>query len=89
MSDFEFQEIFEFGPDETEYRKLSSDHVSTATVSRVVNQTGTVAEETTARVLNSAFWAGLVVGRLIAIPVSMRLAPGTMITPSGPLYSWP
>ena len=36
--------------------------------------------ETTARVLNSVFWGGLVVGRLIAIPVSMRLAPGTMIT---------
>jgi len=32
MSDFQFQEIFEFGPDETEYRKLSSDHVSTALV---------------------------------------------------------
>jgi fumarate hydratase class I len=28
MSDFEFHEMFEFGPDETEYRKLSSDHVS-------------------------------------------------------------
>ena len=32
MSDFQFQEIFEFGPDETEYRKLSSDHVSTVEV---------------------------------------------------------
>ena len=32
MSDFQFQEIFEFGPDETEYRKLSSHHVSTAPV---------------------------------------------------------
>jgi len=32
MSDFQFQEIFEFGPDQTEYRKLSSDHVSTAQV---------------------------------------------------------
>jgi fumarate hydratase class I len=30
MSDFEFHEMFEFGPDETEYRKLSSDHVSVA-----------------------------------------------------------
>jgi fumarate hydratase class I len=29
MSDFHFQKIFEFGPDQTEYRKLSSDHVST------------------------------------------------------------
>jgi fumarate hydratase class I len=32
MSDFQFQEIFEFGPDETEYRKLSGDHVSTVEV---------------------------------------------------------
>ena len=32
MSDFQFQEIFEFGPDQTEYRKLSSDHVSTVEV---------------------------------------------------------
>jgi fumarate hydratase class I len=32
MSDFQFQPIFEFGPDKTEYRKLSSDHVSTVEV---------------------------------------------------------
>jgi fucose permease len=35
--------------------------------------------ETTARVLNSVFWGGLVVGRLAAIPISMRVAPGTMV----------
>ena len=29
MADFRFQEIFELGPDETAYRKLGSDHVST------------------------------------------------------------
>ena len=29
MPDFKFQKIFELGPDTTEYRKLSSDHVST------------------------------------------------------------
>ena len=34
MSDFQFQEIFEFGPDETEYRKLSSDHVSVVLITR-------------------------------------------------------
>lgn len=35
--------------------------------------------ETTARVLNSVFWGGLVVGRLIAIPVSSRLSAKSMI----------
>ncbi len=35
--------------------------------------------ETTARVLNSVFWGGLVVGRLIAIPVSLRLSAKSMI----------
>src|SRR3990172_1294652 len=34
---------------------------------------------TTARVLNSAFWGGLVVGRLIAIPLSRRMSPRTML----------
>jgi len=34
---------------------------------------------TTARVLNSAFWGGLVVGRLIAIPLSTRLSPRAML----------
>lgn len=35
--------------------------------------------ETTSRVLNSVFWGGLVVGRLIAIPVSLRLSAKSMI----------
>lgn len=35
--------------------------------------------ETTARVLNAVFWGGLVVGRLIAIPVSFRLSARAMI----------
>jgi fumarate hydratase class I len=30
MPEFKFQEMFELGPDTTEYRKLTSDHVSTA-----------------------------------------------------------
>ena len=34
---------------------------------------------TTARVLNSAFWGGLVVGRLIAIPLSLRMSPRMML----------
>jgi MFS transporter, FHS family, Na+ dependent glucose transporter 1 len=34
---------------------------------------------TTARVLNSAFWGGLVVGRLAAIPLSTRLSPRAML----------
>lgn len=34
---------------------------------------------TTARVLNSAFWGGLVVGRLIAIPLSRRMSPRAML----------
>ena len=29
MSDFRFQPLFELGPDDTEYRQLTSDHVST------------------------------------------------------------
>ena len=35
--------------------------------------------ESAARVLNSMFWAGLVVGRVIAIPLSLRLSPRRMI----------
>jgi fucose permease len=35
--------------------------------------------ETTARVLNAVFWGGLVVGRVIAIPVSLRLSARSMI----------
>jgi FHS family Na+ dependent glucose MFS transporter 1 len=34
---------------------------------------------TTARVLNSAFWGGLVIGRLLAIPLSLRLKPAPML----------
>lgn len=34
---------------------------------------------TTARVLNSAFWGGLVLGRIIAIPLSKRLSPRAML----------
>ena len=30
MTAFEYQKIFALGPDETEYRKLTSDHVSVA-----------------------------------------------------------
>jgi FHS family Na+ dependent glucose MFS transporter 1 len=33
-----------------------------------------VCSETTARVINSAFWGGLVVGRLFAIPLTVRLS---------------
>jgi len=38
-----------------------------------------VGGQTTARVLNSAFWGGLVIGRLIAIPLSLRLPPRVML----------
>jgi fucose permease len=35
--------------------------------------------ETTARIVNSAFWGGLVVGRLVAVPLAMRLSAGAML----------
>ena len=35
--------------------------------------------ETAARVLNAAFWGGLVLGRLAAIPLSLRLSPRAML----------
>lgn len=35
--------------------------------------------ESLARVVNSAFWGGLVVGRLIAIPLALRLSAGAML----------
>ncbi|MCJ7726051.1 MAG: MFS transporter [Acidimicrobiia bacterium] len=35
--------------------------------------------QTTARVLNSVFWGGLVVGRLLAIPLSLRFTPRGML----------
>ena len=34
---------------------------------------------TTARLINSAFWGGLVVGRLVAIPLALRLSPRAML----------
>ncbi len=34
---------------------------------------------TTARLVNSAFWGGLVVGRLVAIPLALRLSPRSML----------
>jgi FHS family Na+ dependent glucose MFS transporter 1 len=34
---------------------------------------------TTARLVNSAFWGGLVVGRLVAIPLALRLSPRAML----------
>lgn len=40
---------------------------------------GVAGSETTARVINSAFWAGLVVGRLTAIPLALRLSPQAML----------
>ena len=38
--------------------------------------------ETVARVVNSVFWGGLVVGRLIAVPVALRLSPTVMLQSS-------
>jgi FHS family Na+ dependent glucose MFS transporter 1 len=38
-----------------------------------------IGPETTARLLNSIFWGGLVVGRLVAIPLSLRATPRAMI----------
>jgi len=38
-----------------------------------------IGSETTARVLNSLFWGGLVVGRLIAIPLAVRLSPRAVL----------
>ena len=34
---------------------------------------------TTARLVNSAFWGGLVVGRLVGIPLALRLSPRSML----------
>jgi FHS family Na+ dependent glucose MFS transporter 1 len=38
-----------------------------------------IGPDTTARVLNSVFWGGLVIGRLLAIPISLRVTPKSMI----------
>jgi FHS family Na+ dependent glucose MFS transporter 1 len=35
--------------------------------------------ETTARLVNSVFWGGLVVGRLVAVPLALRLSPRAML----------
>jgi FHS family Na+ dependent glucose MFS transporter 1 len=35
--------------------------------------------QTTARLVNSAFWGGLVVGRLVAIPLALRFTPRAML----------
>lgn len=40
---------------------------------------GVTGSATAARLVNSAFWGGLVVGRLVAIPLSLRLSPRTML----------
>ena len=38
-----------------------------------------IGSETTARVVNSAFWGGLVLGRIIAIPLARRMTPRAML----------
>lgn len=38
-----------------------------------------IGNDTTGRVLNSVFWGGLVIGRLLAIPLSMRLTSRSML----------
>jgi len=38
-----------------------------------------IGSETTARVVNSMFWGGLVVGRIIAVPLALRISPRTML----------
>ena len=40
---------------------------------------GVTGSETTARVVNSAFWGGLVAGRIVAIPLSLRISPRAML----------
>ena len=40
---------------------------------------GATGSETTARVINSAFWGGLVLGRLVAIPLAVRLSARAML----------
>ncbi len=40
---------------------------------------GVTGSETTARVVNAAFWGGLVMGRIVAIPLSLRLSPRGML----------
>jgi FHS family Na+ dependent glucose MFS transporter 1 len=38
-----------------------------------------IGSETTARVVNSVFWGGLVVGRIVAVLLAVRLAPRAML----------
>jgi FHS family Na+ dependent glucose MFS transporter 1 len=40
---------------------------------------GLTGSATTARIVNSAFWGGLVLGRLVAIPLALRLSPRSML----------
>jgi FHS family Na+ dependent glucose MFS transporter 1 len=40
---------------------------------------GATGSETIARLINSAFWGGLVVGRIVAIPLALRLSPRAML----------
>jgi len=40
---------------------------------------GVTDSETTARIINSAFWGGLVIGRIVAIPLAVRLSPRAML----------
>jgi MFS transporter, FHS family, Na+ dependent glucose transporter 1 len=40
---------------------------------------GLTDSSTTARLVNSAFWGGLVLGRLVAVPLALRLSPRAMI----------
>lgn len=40
---------------------------------------GVTDSETSARVINAAFWGGLVIGRLVAIPMAVRLSPQAML----------
>ena len=40
---------------------------------------GLAGSTTTARLVNSAFWGGLIAGRLVAIPLAVRLAPATIL----------
>jgi FHS family Na+ dependent glucose MFS transporter 1 len=40
---------------------------------------GATGSSTTARLVNSAFWGGLVVGRIVAVPLALRLSPRAML----------
>lgn len=38
--------------------------------------------ESLARVVNSVFWGGLVIGRLVAVPLALRMSPGALLQSS-------